>query len=100
MFFAAKVSEVPDWGKKLVQVEGQPILLVKSKGVVYACESECPHQYAPLEGALLKEAGRLTCQRHGYRFDLATGACEGHPECVLKVYPVEIRGDEIFVDLA
>jgi nitrite reductase/ring-hydroxylating ferredoxin subunit len=100
MFFAAKVSEVPDWGKKLVQVEGQPILLVKSKGVVYACESECPHQYAQLEGALLKEAGRLTCQRHGYRFDLATGACEGHPESVLKVYPVEIRGDEIFVDLA
>lgn len=99
MEFAAKVSEVPDWGKKLVQVAGQEILLVKSKGVVYACEKECPHQYAPLQGAVLKEAGRLTCQRHGYRFDLATGACENYPEYTLKVYPVEIRGEDIYVDL-
>jgi len=99
MFFAAKASEVPDWGKKLVQVEGQPVLLVKSKGVVYACETECPHQGAPLEGALLKEAGRLSCPRHGYRFDLVTGACEGHPELALKIYPVEVRDDDLYVDL-
>jgi len=99
MLFAAKVSEVPDWGKKLVQVAGQDVLLVKTKGVVYACETECPHQFAPLEGALVKEAGRITCQRHGYRFDLATGTCEGHPECTLKVFPVEIRGEDIYLDL-
>src|SRR5512140_3798196 len=100
MVFAAKVSEVPDWGKKLVEVEGQQILLVKTKGAVYACEPECPHQYAPLQGAVLKEAGRLSCPRHGYRFDLVTGACEGHPELALRIYPVELRGDDIYLDLA
>ena len=99
MVFAAKVSEVPDWGKKLVQVAGQDVLLVKTKGVLFACERECPHQFAPLEGALLKEVGRLSCPRHGYRFDLATGACEGHPEFTLKVYPVEVRGEDVYVDL-
>lgn len=100
MVFAAKFSEVPDWGKKLVQVEGQAVLLVKSKGVVYACEPECPHQGAPLEGALLKVAGSISCPRHGYRFNLVSGACEGHPELTLRVYPVELRGDEIYLDLA
>ena len=99
MKFAAKLSEVPDWGKKLVQVEGQAVLLVKSKGKLYACERECPHQGAPLEGALLKEAGTISCPRHGYRFDLATGACQEHPEFNLRVYPVEIRDDDIYVDL-
>jgi len=99
MVFAAKVSEVPDWGKKLVQVEGQAILLVKSKGVLYACESECPHQGAPLQGALLKEAGSISCPRHGYRFDLVSGACKDHPEFALKTYPVEVRGDDIYVGL-
>ena len=99
MKFAAKVSEVPDWGKKLVQIEGQSILLVKSKGKLYACEKECPHQGAPMEGALLKEAGTISCPRHGYRFDLASGACKEHPEFVLKVYPVEVRDDDIYVDL-
>ena len=99
MFFAAKVSEVPDWGKKVVEVEGQDILLVKTKGAVFACETECPHQYAPLQGAVLKEIGRLSCPRHGYRFDLVTGECEGHPQFNLKVYPIEIRNGDIYVDL-
>ena len=99
MVFAAKISEVPEFGKKLVDVDGQAVLLVKTKGMVYACEPECPHQGAPLQGALIKEAGKLSCQRHGYRFDLTTGACPDHPECALKVYPVEIREDEVFVQL-
>jgi nitrite reductase/ring-hydroxylating ferredoxin subunit len=99
MVFAAKLSEVSEWGKKLVLVEGQPILLVKTKGVVYACESECPHQGAPMEGGFLKEAGRISCPRHGYRFDLVTGACDEHPEVTLRVYPVEVRGDDLYVDL-
>jgi nitrite reductase/ring-hydroxylating ferredoxin subunit len=99
MVYAAKVSDVPEFGKKLVQVEGQSILLVKMKGTVYACERECPHQEAPMEGAFLKEAGEISCPRHGYRFDLITGACEAHPEYRLRIYPVEVRGEEIYVDL-
>lgn len=99
MVFAAKVSELPDWGKKVVRVEGQAILLVKTKGVVYACERECPHQGAPMEGGFLKEAGRISCPRHGYRFDLVSGACEGHPEFTLRLYPAEVRGDDIYVEL-
>jgi nitrite reductase/ring-hydroxylating ferredoxin subunit len=100
MAFAAKLSDIPEWGKKLVQVEGHPVILIKTKGVVYACERECPHQGAPMEGAFIKEAGKLSCPRHGYRFDLVTGACEGHSEFRLRIYPVEIKGDEIHVDLS
>jgi nitrite reductase/ring-hydroxylating ferredoxin subunit len=98
MVFAAKVSDVPEWGKKVVQVEGVRVILVKAKGVIYACESECPHQGAPLDAAFIKEAGKISCPRHGYRFDLTTGACEGHPELTLKLYPVEIRGDEVYLE--
>jgi len=99
MVFAAKVSEVPEFGKKLVQVGDQEILLVKTKGVVYACETECPHQGAPMQGAFLKEAGRISCPRHGYRFDLSSGACQDHPEVALRVYPVELRGEDVYVEL-
>src|ERR1700674_4944435 len=56
MKFAAKVSEIPDWGKKLVTVDGRDILLVKVKGAVFAMDPECPHQGAPLSGALIKDA--------------------------------------------
>ncbi len=99
MVFAAKVSEIPDWGKKVVTVNGQEILLVRAKGSVYACETECPHQGAPLSGALIKDAEHLSCQRHGYRFNLKTGACKEFPEYTLKVYPVEVVGDDVMVGL-
>ena len=99
MVLAAKLSDLPDWGKKLVQVEGQSILLVKTKGVVYACERECPHQGAPLEGAFVKEAGKLSCPRHGYRFSLADGSCAEHPECTLATFPVQLNGDDIVLDV-
>ena len=47
MVFAAKVADVPDWGKKVVKVEGQDILLVKTKGALFACETECPTSMRP-----------------------------------------------------
>jgi nitrite reductase/ring-hydroxylating ferredoxin subunit len=99
MKFAAKVSEIPDWGKKLVTVDGREILLVRAKGAIHAMESECPHQGSPLSGALIKDADHITCQRHGYRFSLQTGACDNFPEYALKVYPVRVEGDDVLVEL-
>jgi len=99
MHFAAKLADVPLWGKKLVTVNDREVLLVNAKGTIYACESECPHQAAPLSGALVKDAEHLTCQRHGYRFNLKTGLCKEFPEFTLKVFPVEVRGTDIYVDV-
>lgn len=95
----ATLSEVPNLGKKQVTVDGQELLLVNFKGTVYAVESECPHQGAPLSGAVVKD-GHLACPRHGYRFELKDGSCPDHPEFVLKTWPVRIEGDDIIVDLA
>ncbi len=94
----ATVREVPNLGTKKVQMAGQELLLVNMKGVFYAVETECPHQGAPLSGALVKD-GYLACPRHGYRFKLADGSCPDHPELLLKTWPVRVEGDEIIVDL-
>lgn len=99
MVFVAKVSEIPDFGKKVVTVNGQDILLVKAKGQVYACETECPHQGAPLSGALVKDAEHLSCQRHGYRFNLKTGACREFPEYSLKIYSSQVVGEDVMVEI-
>ena len=99
MVVAAKISDIPNWGKKQVTVNGREILLVNIKGAVHAMEPECPHQGAPLSGALIKDAGHITCQRHGYRFNLETGVCDNFPQYTLKVYPVRIEGDDIMVEM-
>jgi len=98
MIFAAKVSEVPNFGKKVVSVNGQELLLINFKGEIFACENECPHQGSPLQSGIVKE-GHLSCPRHGYRFDLKTGSCLDNPAYTLKIYPVTTSGDEILVQL-
>lgn len=95
----ARLDEVPAMGKKLIQIAGQEILLVNLKGTIYAVENECPHQGAPMSGALLKDT-YLSCPRHGYRFELKDGSCKEHPECQLKTWPVRVEDNEIIVDLA
>ncbi|MBI5484544.1 MAG: Rieske (2Fe-2S) protein [Deltaproteobacteria bacterium] len=95
---AARVSEVPNFGKKVVTVAGREILLINIKGSFFAVENECPHQGSPLGGAVVKD-GHISCPRHGYRFNLADGKCAEHPEFVLATFPVQVNGDEIQVDL-
>ncbi len=94
----AKTSEVPNFGKKVVSVAGREILLVNIKGVVYAVENECPHQGSPMNAAVVKD-GYISCPRHGYRFNLSDGHCDGHPDFVLATFPVQLDGDTILVDL-
>lgn len=95
----ARLDEVPSMGKKLIQIAGQEILLVNLKGTIYAVENECPHQGAPMSGALLKDT-YLSCPRHGYRFELKDGSCKEHPEYKLKTWPVRVEDNEIIVELA
>jgi len=94
----ARISEVPNFGKKVVSVAGREILLVNVKGSIYAVENECPHQGSPMNAAIVKD-GYISCPRHGYRFSLTDGSCAEHPECTLATFPVQLNGDEISIDI-
>ena len=94
----AKISEVPNFGKKVVSVSGREILLVNVKGNIYAVENECPHQGSPLDAAVVKD-GYISCPRHGWRFSLVDGHCADYPEYVLATFPVQLSGDDILVDV-
>lgn len=92
----AKLSELPNYGKKVVSIDGSDVLLVNLKGKIYAFENECPHQGAPMSAAVIKDQ-HISCPRHGYRFNLEDGKCIDHPEFSLKVYNVEINGENVII---
>lgn len=98
MIPVAKISEVPNFGKKVVTVSGQDVLLINVKGSIFAVENECPHQGSPLSAAIVKD-DYISCPRHGYRFNLSDGSCSEHPDYTLRTFPVELRGDDILIDL-
>lgn len=79
-------------------VGDKEILVVHLEGGdVVATQAICPHQQVELvEGELDKKT--LTCKSHLWMFDLTTckGINPGHAE--LARYPVEIDGDDIYID--
>ncbi len=99
MIFAAQSSEIPSFGKKAVTLNGKALLLVNVKGEFFACDNECPHQGSPMTAGIVMD-GTISCPRHGYRFDLRTGSCADVPAFTLKLYPTELRGEELFVEIS
>lgn len=79
-------------------VNGQDILLVCAEGgVVKAFQGICPHQDIPLvEGKF--DGKTVTCRAHLWQFDACNGKGLNPTDCALAEYPVNIDGDDVFVD--
>lgn len=82
-----------------VDLEGYPLCLARSGGLVYAILDECSHGQVELsEGDV--EGGFVECWLHGSRFDLSTGEPAGPPAThPVPVYPVRITDAGIEVAL-
>lgn len=97
MQFGAKLAEVPLWGKKLVTINGDEVVLINDKGKIYACENYCPHQGSQMQTGIVKD-GVISCPRHGWHYDLVSGACIDHDGYTLKTYQVEVIDGEIMIE--
>ena len=94
----ATLSEVPEGKPKAIKMEeGRSIALFNDNGKIYATDNQCPHMGYPLTRGTIRN-GVLTCDWHRRSFDLEGGGCF-HVECDdLKVFPVDIRGEEIWIE--
>ena len=91
------LAALAESGRALVEIEGRRIALFRVDSDVHAVANACPHAGNPL--VLGDVTGTtLTCAFHGWRFDLATGACLAGDEAVRR-YATEVRGDEVWVDI-
>ncbi|MBV24560.1 MAG: hypothetical protein CME12_00385 [Gemmatimonadetes bacterium] len=95
----ADLSECPPGNLLEVEAGRERIVLANVDGDVYALQNRCSHQDLPLSDGEL-EGDRLECLYHGARFDVCTGKAVGLPAIkpVLS-YDVQIRGQEIFVQI-
>lgn len=85
---------------KGLNVEGLEIVLVLSKGVVYALQGLCTHDHARLcEGRVTE--GALLCPRHGAAFSLEDGAAKaGFRLPALKRYETRVVGEQVLLNRA
>jgi 3-phenylpropionate/trans-cinnamate dioxygenase ferredoxin subunit len=96
---AASASEIPDDGAIGVEIDGEPVCLIKTGGEVFALRDVCSHAEVPLsEGEIYDHT--VECWLHGSCFDVRTGEPTGPPASEpVPVYPVKIDGDDVYVSL-
>ena len=86
-----RVEDVPAGHGATVELkDGKELALYNVGGEFYAVENFCPHKGAPLaDGRLCEHA--VTCDWHGWRFDVRTGACLNRPGEAIENYEVVIE---------
>jgi nitrite reductase/ring-hydroxylating ferredoxin subunit len=80
-------------------VNGHTLALFADGEDVRAVDNRCPHMGFPLHRGTLSD-GILTCHWHHARFDVAGGGTFDQWADDLRVFPVEVRDGEVWVDLA
>ncbi|HHO52039.1 MAG TPA: thiamine pyrophosphate-binding protein, partial [Deltaproteobacteria bacterium] len=93
-----ELDELPEGRVATVTCRRRTLCMTHHKGSLAALDDRCPHQGGPLgEGSI--EGGWLRCPWHGWDFHPTTGASpDGHGDGV-QTFPVEVRGDGVYVGL-
>ena len=95
---AASLEELREAGRLVVALDGHTICLLAENGDVFAVDNRCPHMGFPLHRGSVAD-GILTCHWHHARFDLCTGGTFDQWADELRRFPVEVDGDDVYVDL-
>ena len=94
----AKVGDLEPGQGKTVEIRRTAIALFNVDGTFYAIGNACRHQGGPLaEGKLVGTA--VICPWHEWRFDVTSGAFLRNPDIGVPRYNLEIRGDDICIEM-
>jgi nitrite reductase/ring-hydroxylating ferredoxin subunit len=96
---AASLAELRASGRLVVHVDRHTLCLFAEGDEVYAVDNRCPHMGFPLHRGTLCD-GILTCHWHHARFDLSTGGTFDQWADDLRRFPVELRGDDVLLNLS
>lgn len=94
---ACSLSDVPERGAFGVELNGTPLVIVKSEGEVFALDEFCTHEDVSLvDGEIYDHT--VECWLHGSCFDVRTGKPTGPPATrPLSTYQVRVDGDDVYV---
>ena len=93
----AEVEAVPPDSLIVVDVNDDPVVLVRFDNSVVAFEDICTHDGGDISSGCVAE-GAIECPRHGARFCLKTGAVLAPPAYEpLHLFPVKIENGTVWL---
>jgi 3-phenylpropionate/trans-cinnamate dioxygenase ferredoxin subunit len=95
----ARLADIPDPGRLVVEVDERLVVLFHVAGEVFALDDVCTHDDGPLgEGELVDHT--IACPRHGAKFDIRDGRALTMPATRPTVaHQAKVEAGEIFVKL-
>jgi len=96
-----KTKEVPPGDLKEFNPHKHSILVVNVDGKFHCLSARCTHAGAPLASGIVR-GEELQCPWHGNLFRISDGSlifAGMGPEEPLKVYPCEVKGAYLYVDI-
>lgn len=95
------VGDFPPGELHVRHLLGRPVgIRQDATGQISALELACRHQGADLSAGQ-REPGResiVTCPRHGWRYDLATGNCLTEPKLPLRPLAIKSEAGKLYID--
>ena|ERR1700761_286737 len=82
-----------------VEVEGKPVCIGKFNDDLYGFAANCPHAGAAMLDGYIDGACRVVCAVHSMKFNLKNGREANGDGYRLKMYPVEVREDGVYVGI-
>ena len=91
---AARVDEIPDGERKILNINNVSIGLFHHKGNWYALKNVCLHRGGPVCTGTL-EGDTLTCPWHGFQYNVTDGHLLVDGSAHLDSYHVQVRDGEV-----
>ncbi|MDR7319121.1 Rieske (2Fe-2S) protein [Brevibacillus nitrificans] len=107
-------EELREGERRLFEVDGVEIGLIRAEGTCYAFRNSCPHQgvpmlYGSVVGTMLPSEPQeyvyglhneiIRCPLHGWEFNLKTGKALFSPQVSIKMYDAKEEDNEIVLYL-
>jgi len=87
-------ADVPATGALRVEIDGQGLFVARGSSGVQVYDSRCPHQGTNIPELAL-DGGRLTCPKHGWAFDIASGECVKNGTVPLRRFESRVDGGRV-----
>ena len=96
---ADSIAEIETGANGLAEItiNGKTICIALHNDTLMACTQKCPHAGGILSHGYLDAVGDIVCPVHRYKFSLQSGRNTSGEGYFLKVFPVQIRSDGVFV---
>jgi len=95
---AAGTDELADGQSKVLNIDGNAVVLFRVRDDYFAISNTCLHRGGPLgEGEL--NGYEVTCPWHGWKYDVRTGSFTIIPTLRVRTFNVKIVDGSLFVEV-